>query len=118
MKGELLGGLTYIRKQYKIPEGDLVAPLAPGYNYGSTMDPSEVLAVIEEAREYGLLEGQDVIFNENADFYFESPIKYYCDETLLAICWKELIDNRIVACMEVKIADGSQIRRKLAEDTY
>lgn len=118
MKGELLKDLTYIRKQYKIPEGDLVAPLAPSYNYGSTTDPQEVLAVIEEAREYGLLENQGVIFNKNVDFYYDSTIEYYCDETLLVICWKELIENRIVSCMEVKIADGSQIRRKLAEDTY
>ena len=118
MKGELLGDLTYIRKQYKIPEGNLVAPLAPKYNYGSTTDPKEVLAVIEEARGYGLLEDQEVIFSENVDFYYDSTIEYYCDETLLVICWKELIENRIVSCVEVKIADGSQIRRKLAEDTY
>ena len=117
-KGELLSGLTFIRKHYLIPEGDLVAPEAPAYNYGATNDPGEVLAVIEEAREYGLLDGQEVIFNENVDFYYDSDIEYYCDETLLVICWKELIDNRICSCVEVKAADGSQLRRKLAEDTY
>lgn len=120
VKGELLSNLTYIRKQYKIPEGNLVAPKAPRYNYGSTTDPQEVLAVIDQAREYGLLEDQSVIFDPSVDFYYydNCEIEYYCDETLLVICWKELIDNRIVSCMEVKVADGSQIRRKLAEDTY
>jgi len=118
IKGELLSGLTYIRKHYVIPEGDLVAPEAPTYNYGTTTDPEEVLAIIEEARSYGLLDDQDVIFDKNVDFYYDSDIQYYCDETLLVICWKELIENRICSCVEVKMADGSQLRRKLADDTY
>lgn len=118
-KGELLSDLTAYRKHFIIPEENLVAPEAPIYNFGYAKDPKEIAAVIEEARGYGLLdEDEAVIFNENVDFYYDSEIKYYCDETILVILWKELIDNRICSCVEVKVADGSQIRRKLAEDTY
>lgn len=118
MKGELLSNLATFRKHYIIPEGDLAAPEAPVYNFGTTTDKDELLAVIEEARSYGLLDGQNMIFSPDVDFYYDSDIQYYCDETLLVICWKELIDNRICSCVEVKTADGSQLRRKLAEDTY
>ena len=119
IKGELLSGLAVYRKHYIIPEEDLVCPEAPRYCYGSTKNPNEVLTVIQEARDYGLLaDGEGTVFNPGADFFWESDIEYYCDETILAICWKELVDNRIICCSEIKIADGSQLRRKLAEDTY
>ena len=43
---------------------------------------------------------------------------YYRDATILVIVWKEIIEERCATLAEVKIADGSQFRRKLAEDTY
>ena len=76
------------------------------------------MQVVEKARASGLLDGQEVMFNPDINFYYDSEIKYYCDETILAICWKELIDGNTVSCCEVKIADASQFRRKIADDTY
>lgn len=109
-----------IRKVYKIPEGTLV-PSKPNPACYGEISPSEagqMEAIIEQARNYGLLEGQDLTFDPNQEFYQRGKIKYYLDETILVICWKELIDNRLISFVEVKVSDGSQFRRKLAGDSY
>ena len=119
-KASALGEIVYIRKQYTIPEEDLVAPKPNPACYGTlSIDRAEeVLDVIQKARDSGLLDGQDVIFDPNVSFYYDSTIQYYCDDTILVICWKELIDGYTCSCCEVKIADASQFRRKITDDTF
>lgn len=109
-----------IRKVYKIPEGTLV-PAAPNPECYGTLAASEVSAmydVIEQAKKYGLLEGQNLVFNPDQEIYSRCKIKYYLDETILVICWKEIIDSRTISFVEIKVSDGSQFRRKLANDSY
>ena len=81
-----------------------------------------MLPVIEKAREYGLLEEDEyVVFDPGAEFYkglYSDDIKYYLDETIFAVLWKEVIDGKSCSLAEVKIADASQLRRKLADDTF
>ena len=105
---------------YVIPEGDLVAPAPDPACYGSLgIDrAAEVLDVIQTARDSGLLGEQDMIFDPGAEFYPGSEIRYYCDDTILVVCWKELISNTVCSCVEVKLADASQFRRKIVDDTF
>ena len=125
-KADALSDIAYIAKHYSIPEGETVAPRPNQANFGtvSPAEASKVMDVIQQARDSGLLEGQDVIFNPDLNFLTstgtdtDTNIHYYCDDTILAIVWKELIDGYTVTCCEVKIADGSQIRRKLVDDTF
>ena len=117
---DALGDLTHIRKIYKIGENDTVAPAPDAAKYGTVAieDAAAVEDVIQRARDSGLLDGQEVIFDPGAEFYYDSNIQYYCDDTILVICWKELIDGNTCSCVEVKIADASQLRRKIADDSY
>ena len=105
---------------YYIPETDLVAPVPDNAAYGSVMpeNAQEIMNVIQRARDSGLLEGQETVFNTNLNFRSDTAIRYYCDETLLVICWKEIIDGNTCSCMEVKMADASQMRRKFADDAF
>ena len=112
---DALANMTYIKKLYTIPESDLVAP-KPQAKFGSTNDPAEVQAVIDQAAE--LLDGQTMAWNANLNFWEEEPIQYYYDETILAITWKEIINNNMVTFAEVKLAHGSQLRRALAGNEY
>lgn len=112
---DALSSLTYIKKLYTIPETDLVAP-KPQAQFGSTYDPAEVQAVVEQAAE--LLDGQTLAWNPDIQFWDGEPIQYYYDETILAITWKEIINNNMVTFGEVKVAHGSQLRRALAGNTY
>lgn len=117
---DALGDLAYIKKQYTIDYSATVAPKPDAGKFVTfgTDEAGRVDEIIEQARTFGLLDGQDLIFSSDTDFYWDSDIRCYCDETILVICWKELIDNRVCSCVEVKLADGSQIRRKLVNDTF
>ena len=112
---DALANMTYIKKVYTIPESDLVAP-KPQAKFGSTFDMAEVQAVIDEAAE--LLDGQELAWNPDLNFWEEEPIQYYYDETILALTWKEIINGNMVTFGEVKVAHGSQLRRALAGNEY
>lgn len=117
---DALGDLAFIKKIYTIPATATVAPAPNAAKYGSVAigDAAQILDVIEQARRSGLLDDQDVIFDPNVEFFEASDIQYYCDDTILAICWKQLVDGRICSMSEIKIADASQIRRKIVNDTF
>ena len=120
MASDAMGDLAYIRKVYKIDENATFAPAPDQNKYGTLQlaDAEKVRDVIQSARDSGLLEGQDMVFDPNANFYHISDIQYYYDDTILVICWKEQIDGKVCSFVEVKIADASQFRRKITEDTY
>lgn len=110
-----------VRIHYSIPEEDTVAPPPLETCYGTIPwdQPELVLEVLDQAREYGLLgEDETVAFDVNAEFSDDRDIEYYLDETILTLCWKEIVDNRVCSFVEVKIADASQFRRKFADDTF
>jgi exopolysaccharide biosynthesis protein len=107
--------------RYIIEEGAVVAPDPNPDCFGkiSINEPEKVLEIIQKARDYGLLgEDETVAFDPNVTFYYDEDIEYYLDETILVICWKEVIDGNTCSFAEVKIADASQFRRKFADNTF
>ena len=111
-------------RHYVIPEDALVAP-KPDYDcYGlcTRENAHDMLAVIQRARDSGLLgEDEVVAFDPDANFYsgyHGREIEYYLDDTILVILWKENVEGKCCSFAEVKIADASQFRRKLANDFY
>ena len=111
-----LDGISYIRRSYSIPESALVAPKPDPARFGETDDPAVVQAVVESAAD--LLGGQSLAWSPDIAIMPGSTIKYYCDETILAITWKEALGNSAVSFGEIKTADGSQIRRYIANNSY
>ncbi len=113
---DALENVAYIKKIYTIPESDLVAPEPDPSKFGSTSDPMVVQAVVDSAAE--LLDGQTLSWNPGLELLENSEIQYYCDDTILVIAWKEVINNSVCTFAEVKIAHGSQLRRALSDNTY
>ena len=113
---DALGELAYIKKIYTLQESDTVAPVPAPENFGRTTDVAVIQDVIKRAAH--LLDGQSVSFDPNADFVPGEEFMYYLDDTIMVIAWKEYINERCCTMAEVKVAHGSQIRRKLAEDSY
>ena len=111
-----LGDMAGRPRVYTIPENAVAGPRPNPANYGSTTDPKDLEAVIAQAE--ALLDGQTLTFRPDVTFLPGSEIRYYRDESILVIAWKEIINNKCCSCCEVKVAHGSQIRRKLAEDRY
>lgn len=115
-QSDALSELTFIPKVYTIPESDLVAPEPDQAKFGSTTNPADIQAVIDAAAP--LLNGQSLAWDPNVNFVAGSEIKYYLDDTILAIAWQEDIEGYCCTCSEVKIAHASQLKRKIAGDSY
>lgn len=113
---DALSDIAYIKKIYTIAESDTVAPAPDPNGFGTTQSPAVIKSVIADAAE--LLDGQDTVWQEDLPFYPGADMYYYRDSTILVIVWKEIIEERCATLAEVKVADGSQFRRKLAEDSY
>ena len=92
------------------------------YGKVSMDDASQVLKVIQRARDSGLLgPDEEVAFNPKATFYrglYARNIEYYLDDSIMVILWKEQIDGKSCSFAEIKVSDPSQFRRKLADDRY
>ncbi len=101
---------------YVIDEDAVVAPCPNEQCFGETDNPEVVAEVILQAQD--LLAGQSLVWNEDIERMPGSTIKYYFDETLLVICWKEAINGSAVSFAEIKTADGSQLRRAVAGNEY
>jgi len=114
--GAALEEFTYVKKHYRIPTGSL--PARPGESgFGASRDSEEILAVIQGASEL-LGEETVVAWTPETVLRPDSYVHYYYDETILVLVWQELSDDRICTWCEVKLSDPSQLRRKLAGDTY
>lgn len=113
---DALSGVTYIKKIYTIPESATVAPAPNPAAFGETTDLDLVEAVIADAAE--LLDGQKTLWSRDIQFYPGTTIQYYRDDSILVLAWKEVYDERCCTMAEVKVAHGSQFRRRLAEDSY
>ena len=107
-----LEGILNIDKVYWLSESDLVAPKPNPANYGTVDKPEDLMWLLEEAAD--LIDGQEMLFNENTPVWDGDKIYYYYDETILVITWKEYVGRAMYTVSEVKIAHPSQFRRFLA----
>ena len=115
-KSSALDGLVFIRKRYSIPETALAAPAPDPAGFGRSADPADVRAVIDGAAI--LLDGQRTVWNEDVELFPGTDFSWYYDDSILAICWKEMIEGKCCTFAEVRIADASQLRRKVTDDVY
>ncbi len=100
---------------YTIPE-NAPAPQPDPSLFGETTDPAVIQSLID--RSATLLEGQELSWNADIERMEDSIMRYYCDDSILVITWKEVIQNAAVTFAEIKLADGSQLRRALAGGSY
>ena len=85
--------------------------------YGETDDPQKIAALLETPTAKRLIAGQKLDFDPARDMLGRT-IHYYLDETILALVWQQDEHGAIGTFAEVFIADASQLRRKLADDTF
>lgn len=111
-----LDGIVKIEKVYWLSDSDLVAPKPNPANYGTADSPAELMWLLEEAKD--LIDGQEMLFNENTPVWEGDKIYYYYDETILVITWKQSIRHVCYTISEVKIAHPSQFRRFLANGEF
>lgn len=103
-------------KNYMFDRTQVVAPEPNQAYFKETTNPAEVDLVVETASD--LLDGQDVYWDSSRELMPGTSVHYYMDETILAICWKEVLHNTVYTFTEVKVLDASQFRRYMADDTF
>ena len=113
---EVLEGVLSIKKVYWLSDDDLVAPEPDQSCFGTASSPAELAWLLEDAKD--LLDGQDTLFGPDTPVWEGSQIRYYYDETILVLSWKQVMDGAVYTVSEVKIADPSQFRRFLADGQY
>lgn len=101
-----------IKKVYWLKDEDLVAPEPDQAKFGEADDPAELQWLLDEAAE--ILEGQELYFSTETKIIDGTKVRYYLDDTILAIAWKEVQNYGVYSLCEVKIAHASQFRRFLA----
>ncbi len=113
---DALDGVLAVEKVYWLNDEDIIAPEPDQTKFGSTTDPSSLQWLLDEAAE--LLEGQELLFSTDTVIMPGTEVRYYLDETILSITWKQSIGNACYNFNEVKIAHPSQFRRFLADGQY
>ena len=117
LQGEALDGIFEMKKLYIIPENDVVAPTPNDFCYGTASTLEEMQKVYESAQAYGLVSVSDSLFLSDSDWNGKE-VKYYLDETILAVMWKSKVDGQTYNFSEICVAHPSQFRRYLIGDTF
>ena len=111
-----LEGLTKSRRIYWISRDALAAPAPNPACYGRAERAGELEFLGRKAD--NLLDGQALFFDGEVTPLPGIPIRYYLDDTILAITWKQPMDGGVYTFSEVKIAHPSQLRRFLAGGAF
>lgn len=112
------GKLQPIDFHYTLPDRTGPAPVPDASCFGMTYDPAEISALLQTDTAKKLIGGQELDWREDKAFLPGTPIRYYLDETILCIVWQECEHGAVGTFAEVFIADASQLRRKIADDTF
>jgi len=106
-----------VHLHYAIPDDAVVAPIPDQDGFGASADPAELEKVLAEGA--WLLDGQKTYFAPRAERYEEEPaVRWYLDESMLVLTWKEVHDGSVYTFSEVQLQDPSQFRRHLAGGEY
>lgn len=101
---------------YSLSADVQVAPEPDQSKFGQVSDPRDMAPILKEA-EY-ILDGQSLYFSTDTELFEGSVVRYYLDESIFAITWKEAHDKSVYTYSEVKIGHPSQLRRHLSDGAY
>ena len=113
---DALDGILSVEKVYWLSDFDQVAPEPDQELFGSTNDPSTLGWLMDAAKE--ILDGQETLFNTETKIIPGTEARYYLDETIFAVTWKQDVNESVFTISEVKIKHPSQFRRFLSGGAY
>ena len=116
MLREIASALPYVPKHYRIDENVLVAPAPDPARFGESEDPAELAALLQTEEAQRLIAGRQLVWNPDIERFPGSTIHWYLDETILCIVWQEVEAREVGTFSEIIVADGSQLRRRIAVD--
>ena len=115
---ETVSALRYEPLHYRLPDLTSPAPPPDPSRFGESCDPAVIRSLLESPEALRLINGQKLSFSEDLTLLPGSTLRYFLDETILVLVWQEEHRGAVATFSEVFIADGSQLRRKLAGDAF
>ncbi len=115
---EAIPTIVETKKTYRLTDSQLVAPKPDPRGYGELSSTAELAELLSRPEAVALLDGQSTLLTTETELFAGSTIRYYLDETILAMTWKQVVNNCVYTFGEVKIADASQFRRFMADGKY
>lgn len=116
MLREIAAALPYVPKHYRIEENVLAAPAPDPSRFGESEDPAELESLLQTEEAQRLIAGRRLVWNPDIERFPGSTIRWYLDETILCIVWQEVEAREVGTFSEIIVADGSQLRRRIAGD--
>lgn len=99
-----------------IPADAQMGPKPDSTKYGQVQNPADMESVLKDAA--FLLKDDPMYFSTSAELFADTPVRYYLDDSIFAVTWKEAHDKSVYTFSEVKIADPSQLRRHLSDGAF
>lgn len=113
-----VSGIEYISKRYSIDETATCGCVPDQSKFGETTDPGEIVKLYSSIYAKNLIGDETPLFDGNIKILEGTVIRYYLDESILMVQWQEDEQHMVGTFTEVFVSDGSQLRRKIAGDTY
>ena len=101
---------------YTIDENVLIAPAPDPARFGESEETAELVSLLQTEEAQRLIAGRELVWNPEIERFPGSTVRWYFDETILCIVWQEVEAREVGTFAEVIVADGSQLRRRIAGD--
>ena len=111
-----LEGVLSLQKSYWLSDDVLSAPRPNPEYAGTAEDPSSLQWLIDGAEEK--LGVTDLLFSTDTEILPDTEIRYYLDDTIVSVSWKQRVGKCVYSFNEVKVAHPSQFRRFLSGGEY
>ena len=114
---EAAAQLVPVPFHYSLPDRTSPGPVPDSSRFGWFEDPEQLLSLLQTEDALHLINGQALDFKPE-NVLPGRGVHYYLDETILAIVWQQDEHGAVGTFAEVFLADASQLRRKLAGDSF
>ena len=113
---DALDGVLTIDKVYLLAEDAAAAPKPNEKYVGEAASAGELEDLLRDATER--LNIDHMVFTTETPVLEGSKIRYYLDDTIFSVSWKQAVDGSVYSFAEVKVAHPSQFRRFLSGGEY
>ena len=113
---DALDGLVTIDKVYFPSEDTAAAPKPNPKQVGEAADPKELADLLADAVKR--LDIHNMVFSTDTPIVEGSKIRYYLDDTIFSVSWKQPVNGCVYSFAEVKVGHPSQFRRFMSGGEY
>lgn len=113
---DALEGIRSVKKVYFLPDDSAPAPRPDPEKMGSCASSGEMEEILGMASRQ--FDGEKFVFSKDTELLPGSAVRYYLDDSIFSVSWKQPIEGCVYSFAEVRIGHPSQFRRLLSGGSY